>query len=536
MNQYKFNVGTQSITGNTIWDPNGSLKQLAITNQLNSADTQTCNYTHEDLGRIDSVDCGAAKWQQNFTYDVFGNITKTVPGRGTGIGFQPDYSASSNWITSLPGIIPTTDADGRMTYDGTHNYAWDVEGKMVTVDATTLTYDALGRLVEKNVGSTINEFVFGPLGDKFAQMSGATLQKAFVPLPTKAAVYAGSGLAYYRHEDHLGSSRFATTPTRTMYSSTAYAPFGEPYSQAGTTDLSFAGHDQDTASGIHDALFRKYVPVQGRWLSPDPAGMAAVDPTNPQSWNRYAYVGNNPLGWTDPLGLLHCRSCGEGGWDSGFEAAPMRLGGDMPFGWQWDEFDIIEGSYECEYGDCERHHRIPDWVAAAMWPSGPLEIGGGAAPDSAPNNMLNYLKSCEGTAPGGGYGAYNDTQRNCTTGYGHLVHLHVCSTQEIAQYSSETQAQASAQLQNDYNSAAQWINSNAPGLNGGQQNAMIDLDFNMGPTRLQTHDVWRDVTSGNLNVVPGDIMTLRAGGSGIATRRANEVSMWNGGPIPAICY
>jgi RHS repeat-associated protein len=277
-------------------------RQLAITNPLNSFDTQTCNYTHDDLARIASVDCGAAKWQQNFSYDAYGNIAKTVPTGGAGISFMAGYSASSNWLTSLPGITPTSDFDGHMTYDGVHNYAWDVEGKMVSVDTTTLIHDALGRLVEKNVSGTIAEFVYGPLGSKFAQMSGTTLQKAFVPLPTGTAVYTGSGLSYYRHTDHLGSSRFATTTTRTMYSSTAYAPFGESYAQAGTTDLSYAGHDQDTVAGIYDTLFRKFVPVQGRWLSPDPAGLAAVDPTNPQSWNRYAYVNNNPLAMVDPFG------------------------------------------------------------------------------------------------------------------------------------------------------------------------------------------------------------------------------------------
>lgn len=56
-------------------------------------------------------------------------------------------------------------------------------------------------------------------------------------------------------------------------------------------------------SGLDDFLFRRYSSTQSRWISPDPAGLAAVDPTNPQSWNRYAYVMNNPLGFVDPLGL-----------------------------------------------------------------------------------------------------------------------------------------------------------------------------------------------------------------------------------------
>ena len=65
----------------------------------------------------------------------------------------------------------------------------------------------------------------------------------------------------------------------------------------------FTGEFRDTLPGLYDFLYREYSPVQGRWLSPDPAGMAAADPTNPQSWNRYAYVLNNPLSNVDPLGL-----------------------------------------------------------------------------------------------------------------------------------------------------------------------------------------------------------------------------------------
>ena len=106
--------------------------------------------------------------------------------------------------------------------------------------------------------------------------------------------------------DHVGSSRFASNYNRTMYFDTAYAPFGEPYAQSGTADPSFTGQRQDTVAGLYDFPAREHSD-QGRWSSPDPAGLAAVDPSNPQSWNRYAYVMNDPLALTDPDGLDPCQ-------------------------------------------------------------------------------------------------------------------------------------------------------------------------------------------------------------------------------------
>jgi len=91
--------------------------------------------------------------------------------------------------------------------------------------------------------------------------------------------------------------------------------------------------NSDTTSGDYDFPAR-YYSIQGRWPSPDPSGLAAVDPTNPQSWDRYAYVLNNPLALTDPFGLcggqgpdpdLPCPdvtsvtvSAWEGGWNAWF--------------------------------------------------------------------------------------------------------------------------------------------------------------------------------------------------------------------------
>ena len=147
---------------------------------------------------------------------------------------------------------------------------------------------------------------------KLALMNGQTLVSAFVKLPGGSrAVYNSSGLAYYRHSDHLGSSRLATTTSRTKYYDVAYAPYGEDYNGSGTTDLAFTDQNQDTASGgfatnLYDFMFREYRTAHGRWTSPDPAGLGVVDPTNPQSWNRYAYVLNNPMAMVDLLGDDGC--------------------------------------------------------------------------------------------------------------------------------------------------------------------------------------------------------------------------------------
>ncbi|MGA9669721.1 MAG: RHS repeat-associated core domain-containing protein, partial [Terracidiphilus sp.] len=185
---------------------------------------------------------------------------------------------------------------------------WNALNQPISVNSTTATYDALGRMVEKGSGGTYTQFVYRPSGAMLAVYSGS-LSKGTIPLPGgSTAIYNGTGLNYIRHKDWLGSSRLATTWAHAVYSKEAYAPFGETYNEDGTPDRSFTGQDQNVAtgsggSGVYDFLFRKYDPSAGRWLSPDPAGWSVVDTTDPQSLDRYTYVENQPVNWVDPYGL-----------------------------------------------------------------------------------------------------------------------------------------------------------------------------------------------------------------------------------------
>jgi RHS repeat-associated protein len=319
MTQYKFNIGSpvQSVIGNLTWNQNGTLNQLAITDPFNSLNQQTCTYGYDDLARISSANCGSV-WNETFSYSdggqgtgAFGNLAKT--GISGATSFQPTYNTATNRITSVGSQTYSYDANGNLTTTGTGTgtsaYTWDAEGKMLS-DApngsttVNVSYDALGRAVEQARGSSYTQIVYGPQGNKLALMNGQTLAKAFVPLPAGAtAVYNSSGLAYYRHPDWLGSSRFASTPGRAMYYDGAYAPYGENYSETGTTDRNFTGQNQDTTADLYDFLFREFHPTQGRWLSPDPL---TGDIANPQSLNRYGYALNNPCSLIDPLGLDSC--------------------------------------------------------------------------------------------------------------------------------------------------------------------------------------------------------------------------------------
>src|SRR6266478_6419012 len=275
MNSYQLKVGSQSVTGTLGWNANGSLGTLGITDPFNSANTQSCSYAADDLSRITKADCGTI-WGQTFSYDPFGNITKNkISSNST--AFIPTYQSSpvTNRVSTVNGVSATYDANGNSLNDTFRSYTWDADGNSHTIGSATLTYDALDRMVEQTTGSINSEIVYGPGGGKLALMNGTSLIKAFVPLTGGAtAVYTSSGLAAYRHTDHLGTSRLASTPTNTVYSDTAYSAFGEPYAQTGAIDPSFTSQNQDTTAGLYDFLAREQDPNQGRWASPDPAGLA----------------------------------------------------------------------------------------------------------------------------------------------------------------------------------------------------------------------------------------------------------------------
>jgi RHS repeat-associated protein len=141
--------------------------------------------------------------------------------------------------------------------------------------------------------------------------------RSYIYLQGQLLARYGCSTTFFFHQDHLGSTRLVSAMDASIFASLDYLPFGEATSSSNSGCVpshEFTGDERDPETsldapsasrmGLRDhTQFRQYTSQLARWISPDPAGLLVADPSNPQSWNRYAYVLNNPMNFIDPSGL-----------------------------------------------------------------------------------------------------------------------------------------------------------------------------------------------------------------------------------------
>lgn len=105
-----------------------------------------------------------------------------------------------------------------------------------------------------------------------------------------------SATASYYHADGLGSVLALTNVTAAVTATQRFDAFGQKLAGTGTVpQYGYTGREPD-ATGLIYYRARYYDPSVGRFTARDPVGYL-------DGFNRYAYVGNNPVNFTDPLGL-----------------------------------------------------------------------------------------------------------------------------------------------------------------------------------------------------------------------------------------
>jgi RHS repeat-associated protein len=143
-------------------------------------------------------------------------------------------------------------------------------------------------------------------GISFSWTSGATGASAGYNTFHNRFNYESLTANYY-HSDYLGSGRLMTDGSGWPVWQATFLPFGEEWNPQFTlNNRKFTGKERDAESGLDNFEARTFASNVGRFMSPDPGNAGAVA-SNPQSWNMYSYVVNNPTNLTDPSGMVYCR-------------------------------------------------------------------------------------------------------------------------------------------------------------------------------------------------------------------------------------
>ena len=113
--------------------------------------------------------------------------------------------------------------------------------------------------------------------------------------------------------DHLGTSQLEFASGGWPVWQGQFAPFGgEIDNQTTTNHYKFTGKERDAESGLDYMEARYYGSNMGRFMSPDPLMATPERLLDPQEWNMYSYGRNNPLSFSDPMGLdIWLHGCGK---------------------------------------------------------------------------------------------------------------------------------------------------------------------------------------------------------------------------------
>jgi len=215
----------------------------------------------------------------------------------------------------------------------TTTLAYDVEGRLTSATTqvgaqaaktTTFAYDANGNrvLATYNPGASATK-VYTPFPDYEVTdpPTGANVTRTTYRLGGQiAALRVNDGATnklYYPLTDHLGNVMALSDVDGNFVSGSdaRYDPFGAftttPTTNPSVSNLGFTGHRHNNTGANNLGLIymnaRYYLPEVGRFVSPD---SIVPDPNNPQGYNRYSYVLNSPVNFTDPTGHKHCSGIG----------------------------------------------------------------------------------------------------------------------------------------------------------------------------------------------------------------------------------
>ncbi len=361
-----------------------------IADLITPANDVSYEYTRQNRLRKRTIGTSSLE----FAYQSNGNRSSKQSGWAPPMHIVYDYSYTGNRLTSVsrPSPTPRTDygydAGGNMLWEvmayetDTINYYYDDENRLVWVDQDNVngynTRSQRQTLTSQGVTDTylhghngllMTEYQDGDWETDYIYLYGRPIARTTAvndtiwpeepdpdPDPWGGRMMAGGipplqdwriettySMKWY-HNDHLGTPLALTRSNKSIAWEITHESFGQLFSETGNVleNHRFPGQYHDRSTGLYYNQHRFYRPDLGRYLTPDPIGLAG-------GLNMYGYAGQNPINYIDPWGLrdYSCietlRIIEEAGDQNLFEAAWNHSGGgkyDYKYRQTDDTFDI----------------------------------------------------------------------------------------------------------------------------------------------------------------------------------------------------
>jgi RHS repeat-associated protein len=284
---------------------------------------------------VNSATVASYAYDPNVTYGgKIGNMTSKTEGATT---YNFSYAAEHIHAPTNLGY----DKNGNSIGGGGDLYWFDVENRLSQINAwtwtpmmTTYLYDGSGGMVRRNAAPYLypdqaekDVFVDGIYQERSIGCAAASSYTKYYSalgrvIASRTGTIGGSSSLSFYAADRLGStSTLISGADGSIESTIKYWPFGSVRSTTNSVpERAYTGQQQEPIASSNLGLYyykaRFYSTGIGRFISADPTG---------DTLNRYSYVSNNPLRFTDPSGLDAAIFCGTGNrCESGGDADNFR--------------------------------------------------------------------------------------------------------------------------------------------------------------------------------------------------------------------
>ena len=268
-------------------------------------------YEYDSAGRLKATKGVNRDWELGYEYDGFGNLSKHKRrNKGSkGKDFELKHNPATNRIENSVEY----DANGNIVRFASMELTFDIENRLIELrhnerGVEQYAYDAGNRRIWKKQPDGVEEFYL--YGEDSRPLAVYQMTEKENKLEFNLVDYS----IYFAH--HLIRSRDSVLVLSQQHSveievghdgnrNTKYLPFGEEEVATEENRVKFGTYRRDAISGLDYAQQRYYSSELGRFISPDPY-VKSIQLGNPETWNRYAYCGNDPINCIDPCGTQGC--------------------------------------------------------------------------------------------------------------------------------------------------------------------------------------------------------------------------------------